>query len=52
MANSATVKDLKLAVKRKTEELQGGRMGHRQVSWYGSFAFHIKLNSSMMISFS
>ncbi|CAA7408863.1 unnamed protein product [Spirodela intermedia] len=31
--NSATVKDLKLAIRRKTEEMQEGQMGHRHISW-------------------
>uniref|UniRef100_A0A1D1ZDF3 U11/U12 small nuclear ribonucleoprotein n=1 Tax=Anthurium amnicola TaxID=1678845 RepID=A0A1D1ZDF3_9ARAE len=33
MLNSATVKDLKLAIKKKIEEMQQGQMGHRHISW-------------------
>ncbi|KAF9621748.1 hypothetical protein IFM89_027602 [Coptis chinensis] len=31
--NSATVKDLKLAVKKKTNEMEQSKMGHRHISW-------------------
>lgn len=31
--NSATVKDLKLAVKRKVTDAEESKMGHRQISW-------------------
>ncbi|XP_078428847.1 ubiquitin-like superfamily protein isoform X2 [Wolffia australiana] len=31
--NSATVKDLKSAIRKKTEEMQEGQMGHRHISW-------------------
>ncbi|KAF6135629.1 hypothetical protein GIB67_028200 [Kingdonia uniflora] len=31
--NSATVKDLKLAIKKKTNELEQSKMGHRHISW-------------------
>lgn len=31
--NSATVKDLKLAVKKKVNETEQSNMGHRQISW-------------------
>ncbi|KAL6983007.1 U11/U12 small nuclear ribonucleoprotein [Sarracenia purpurea var. burkii] len=34
MMNSATVKDLKLAVKKKINEMEQSNMGHRQISWY------------------
>uniref|UniRef100_A0A5B7BJR3 Ubiquitin-like domain-containing protein n=1 Tax=Davidia involucrata TaxID=16924 RepID=A0A5B7BJR3_DAVIN len=33
MMNSATVKDLKLAVKKKVNEMEQSRMGHRHISW-------------------
>ncbi|KAG4121685.1 hypothetical protein ERO13_D11G222700v2 [Gossypium hirsutum] len=31
--NSATVKDLKLAIKKKVVELEQSKMGHRHISW-------------------
>ncbi|OMO87316.1 U11/U12 small nuclear ribonucleoprotein 25 kDa protein-like protein [Corchorus capsularis] len=31
--NSATVKDLKLAIKKKVTELEQSKMGHRHISW-------------------
>nr|XP_043612973.1 U11/U12 small nuclear ribonucleoprotein 25 kDa protein isoform X2 [Erigeron canadensis] len=31
--NSATVKDLKIAVKKKVNEMEQSKMGHRQISW-------------------
>ncbi|KAI0520361.1 hypothetical protein KFK09_007833 [Dendrobium nobile] len=31
--NSSTVKDLKMAVERKTNEIEQGQMGHRHISW-------------------
>ncbi|XP_057516070.1 U11/U12 small nuclear ribonucleoprotein 25 kDa protein isoform X2 [Amaranthus tricolor] len=31
--NTATVKDLKLAIKKKVNDLEQSRMGHRQISW-------------------
>ncbi|XP_073276414.1 U11/U12 small nuclear ribonucleoprotein 25 kDa protein isoform X1 [Primulina huaijiensis] len=31
--NSATVKDLKLAIKKKVNDLEESRMGHRHISW-------------------
>ncbi|KAA8529617.1 hypothetical protein F0562_034283 [Nyssa sinensis] len=31
--NSATVKDLKLAVKKKINDMEQSRMGHRHISW-------------------
>ncbi|OVA08863.1 hypothetical protein BVC80_8809g8 [Macleaya cordata] len=31
--NSATVKDLKLAIKKKTNEIEQSKMGHRHISW-------------------
>ncbi|XVE94478.1 hypothetical protein REPUB_Repub02eG0012500 [Reevesia pubescens] len=33
MMNSATVKDLKLAIKKKVIELEQSKMGHRHISW-------------------
>uniref|UniRef100_A0A2P2PLK3 SNRNP25 ubiquitin-like domain-containing protein n=1 Tax=Rhizophora mucronata TaxID=61149 RepID=A0A2P2PLK3_RHIMU len=33
MMNSATVKDLKLAVKKKVNEMEQSKMGHRHISW-------------------
>lgn len=32
--NSATVKDLKLAVKKKTNDMEQSQLGHRHISWY------------------
>lgn len=32
--NTATLKDLKLAVKKKVNEMEESKMGHRQISWY------------------
>ncbi|KHG20059.1 U11/U12 small nuclear ribonucleoprotein 25 kDa [Gossypium arboreum] len=32
--NSATVKDLKLAIKKKVIELEQSKMGHRHISWF------------------
>lgn len=34
--NSATVKELKLAVKRKVSDAEQSQMGHRQISWWVS----------------
>ena len=31
--NSATVKDLKLAIKQKVNEMEQSNMGHRHISW-------------------
>lgn len=31
--NSATVKDLKLAIKRKVNDMEQSGMGHRHISW-------------------
>ncbi|KAK4390861.1 U11/U12 small nuclear ribonucleoprotein [Sesamum angolense] len=33
MMNSATVKDLKLAIKKKVNDMEESRMGHRHISW-------------------
>ncbi|KAG6435302.1 hypothetical protein SASPL_100172 [Salvia splendens] len=33
LMNTATLKDLKLAVKKKVNEMEESRMGHRQISW-------------------
>ncbi|XP_058090768.1 U11/U12 small nuclear ribonucleoprotein 25 kDa protein isoform X1 [Magnolia sinica] len=33
VSNSATVKDLKLAIKKKTDEMEQSQMGHRHISW-------------------
>lgn len=32
--NSATVKDLKLAVQKKINEMEQSKMGHRHISWW------------------
>ncbi|KAE8021848.1 hypothetical protein FH972_007703 [Carpinus fangiana] len=33
MMNSATVKDLKLAIKKKVNDMEQSKMGHRHISW-------------------
>ncbi|KAJ0024400.1 hypothetical protein Pint_09299 [Pistacia integerrima] len=33
LMNSATVKDLKLAIKKKVNEMEQSKMGHRHISW-------------------
>ncbi|XP_050365048.1 U11/U12 small nuclear ribonucleoprotein 25 kDa protein [Argentina anserina] len=33
LSNSATVKDLKLAIKTKVNEMEQSKMGHRHISW-------------------
>ncbi|KAH7527285.1 hypothetical protein JRO89_XSUnG0039100 [Xanthoceras sorbifolium] len=33
LMNSATVKDLKLAIKRKVNDMEQSKMGHRHISW-------------------
>ncbi|RAL40329.1 hypothetical protein DM860_006399 [Cuscuta australis] len=35
--NSATVKDLKQASRKKIEEMEDSKMGHRHISWYNLF---------------
>ncbi|XP_062018539.1 U11/U12 small nuclear ribonucleoprotein 25 kDa protein [Rosa rugosa] len=40
LMNSATVKDLKLAIKKKVNEMEQSKMGHRHISWkhvWGNF---------------
>lgn len=32
--NSATLKDLKLAIKKKVNDVEESTMGHRHISWY------------------
>jgi len=34
--NSATLKDLKLAIRKKTDEIEQAQMGHRHISWYSA----------------
>ncbi|KAK2974865.1 hypothetical protein RJ640_020780 [Escallonia rubra] len=41
--NSATVKDLKLAVKKKVNESEQSKMGHRHISWSQQTTFGIKV---------
>lgn len=38
--NSATVKDLKLAIKKKVNEMEQSRMGHRHISWRSVWAYN------------
>ncbi|KAK9748512.1 hypothetical protein RND81_02G062900 [Saponaria officinalis] len=33
LMNSATLKDLKVAIKKKVSEMEESKMGHRQISW-------------------
>ncbi|KAJ0086342.1 hypothetical protein Patl1_09463 [Pistacia atlantica] len=33
LMNSATVKELKLAIKKKVNEMEQSKMGHRHISW-------------------
>ena len=33
LMNSATVKDLKLAIKKKVNNVEQSKMGHRHISW-------------------
>jgi U11/U12 small nuclear ribonucleoprotein SNRNP25 len=35
VSNAATVKDLKLAIRKKINEIEQEQMGHRHISWYG-----------------
>jgi hypothetical protein len=35
LSNAATVKDLKLAIRKKISEIEQEQMGHRHISWYG-----------------
>ncbi|KVI05156.1 hypothetical protein Ccrd_016473 [Cynara cardunculus var. scolymus] len=61
LMNSATVKDLKLAIKKKINEMEQSKMGHRHISWFvplrsmcgETSASHITMKSSltMMQSF-
>ncbi|BAF16079.2 Os04g0663500 [Oryza sativa Japonica Group] len=34
MLNTATVKDLKMAIRKKTDEIEQEKMGHRHISWF------------------
>lgn len=34
LMNSATVKDLKVAIKKKINDMEQSKMGHRHISWY------------------
>lgn len=42
--NSATLKDLKLVIKKKVNEIEQSQMGHRHISWY-SYSILSKFNS-------
>ena len=37
MMNSATVKDLKLAIEKKVNDMEQSSMGHRHISWWVAF---------------
>ena len=37
--NTATAKDLKLAIKQKVNEMEQSKMGHRHISWFVFFLF-------------
>jgi len=41
LMNTATVKDLKLAIKKKVNEMEQSKMGHRHISWYAVHFFKI-----------
>ncbi|KHG27421.1 U11/U12 small nuclear ribonucleoprotein 25 kDa [Gossypium arboreum] len=43
--NSATVKDLKLTIKKKVIELEQSKMGHQQISWY---IFYLMLSQKVL----
>ncbi|XP_042519356.1 U11/U12 small nuclear ribonucleoprotein 25 kDa protein isoform X1 [Macadamia integrifolia] len=48
--NSATVKDLKLAIKRKTNDMEQSQMGHRHISWRHVWAnFCLSHNNEKLI---
>lgn len=44
MMNSATVKDLKLAIKKKVNEMEQSKMGHRHISWYVYISYVFWIN--------
>ncbi|XP_030525565.1 U11/U12 small nuclear ribonucleoprotein 25 kDa protein [Rhodamnia argentea] len=48
--NSATVKELKLAVKRKVSDAEQSQMGHRQISWKHVWAnFCLSYNNQKLL---
>lgn len=47
--NSATVKDLKLAIKKKVIEFEQSKMGHRHISWFIIFFFFFTLKAPIMV---
>lgn len=52
--NSATVKDLKLAIKKKVNDVEQSKMGHRHISWYVfvcNFVTYHKPIESILLSF-
>ncbi|KAL5557163.1 hypothetical protein UlMin_039399 [Ulmus minor] len=38
LMNTATIKDLKLGIERKVDEMEQSQMGHRQISWKNVWA--------------
>ena len=47
--NSATVKDLKLAVKKKVNEMEQSKMGHRHISWFVCYLVVLQLFLSYIL---
>lgn len=45
--NSATVKDLKLGIKKKVNESEQSKMGHRHISWFVLILFLCTNNVSV-----
>lgn len=39
--NTATVKDLKLGIKKKVNESEQSKMGHRHISWLVHYSFFL-----------
>lgn len=46
--NSATVKDLKLVIKKKVNESEQSKMGHRHISWFVPF---LPVNFFLVVEF-
>ncbi|XP_011034938.1 PREDICTED: U11/U12 small nuclear ribonucleoprotein 25 kDa protein [Populus euphratica] len=50
LMNSATVKDLKLAIKKKLIEIEQSKMGHRHISWKKVWAnFALSFNNQKLL---
>lgn len=51
LLNSATLKDLKLAIRKKTDEIEQAQMGHRHISWRHVWAnFCLAYNNEKLIN--